>query len=85
MPVMHENSVQNAEHNLNYILLLKNLLDVIPELGKILLAGESDLLRRIQKVRVNFPPCLIIVRACIVVILSIFLLPFRNWKETNFD
>ncbi|XP_071873300.1 mutS protein homolog 4 [Bombus fervidus] len=49
MPVMHENSVQNAEHNLNYVLLLKNLLDVIPELGKILLAGESDLLRRIQK------------------------------------
>lgn len=84
MPVMHENSVQNAEHNLNYVLLLKNLLDVIPELGKILLAGESDLLRRIQKVRVNFPPCLITVRACIVVILSIFLLPFRNWKETNF-
>lgn len=84
MPAMHENSVQNAEHNLNYVLLLKNLLDVIPELGKILLAGESDLLRRIQKVRVNFPPCLIIVRTCIVVILSIFLLPFRNWKETNF-
>lgn len=84
MPVMHENSVQNAEHNLNYVLLLKNLLDVIPELGKILLAGESDLLRRIQKVRVNFLPCLIIVRTCIVVILSIFLLPFRNWKETNF-
>lgn len=84
MPAMHENSVQNAEHNLNYVLLLKNLLDVIPELGKILLAGESDLLRRIQKVRVNFPPYLIIVRTCIVVILSIFLLPFRNWKETNF-
>lgn len=71
MPAMHENSVQNAEHNLNYVLLLKNLLDAIPELGKILLAGESDLLRRIQKVRANFPPCLITVRTCIVVILSI--------------
>lgn len=84
MPVIHENSVQNAEHNLNYVLLLKNLLDVIPELGKILLAGESDLLRRIQKVRANFPPCLIVVRTRILVILSILLLPFRNWKETNF-
>ncbi|XP_017793105.1 PREDICTED: mutS protein homolog 4-like [Habropoda laboriosa] len=48
-PVFHENSVQCAEHNLNYVLLLKNLLDVVPELGKILSAAESDLLRRIEK------------------------------------
>lgn len=43
--------MQNAEQNLNYVLLLKNLLDVIPELGKILLNGESDFFCKIQKVR----------------------------------
>lgn len=50
-PVLHENNVQNAEQNLNYVLLLKNLLDVIPELGKILSNGESDIFCKIQKVR----------------------------------
>ncbi|KAK1124579.1 hypothetical protein K0M31_005955 [Melipona bicolor] len=48
-PVLHENNVQTAEQNLNYVLLLKNLLDVVPELEKILLAGKSDLLCKIQK------------------------------------
>ncbi|CAL7940902.1 unnamed protein product [Xylocopa violacea] len=48
-PVLHENSVQCAEHNLNYVLLLKHLLDVIPELASILLTSESDLFRKIQK------------------------------------
>lgn len=43
--------MQNAEQNLNYVLLLKNLLDVIPELEKILLSGESDFFCKIQKVR----------------------------------
>ncbi|XP_034175453.1 mutS protein homolog 4 [Osmia lignaria lignaria] len=48
-PVLQENSVQCAEQNLNYVLLLKNLLDVVPELGGILSAGECDLLCRIRR------------------------------------
>lgn len=48
--------MQNAEQNLNYVLLLKNLLDVIPELGKILLTGESDFFCKIQKVRCKLIP-----------------------------
>ena len=42
--------MQTAQQNLNYVLLLKNLLEVVPELEKILLAGKSDLLCKIQKV-----------------------------------
>ena len=42
--------MQTAEQNLNYVLLLKNLLDVVPELEKILLTCKSDLLCKIQKV-----------------------------------
>ncbi|KAF3421565.1 hypothetical protein E2986_05621 [Frieseomelitta varia] len=48
-PALHESNVQTAEQNLNYVLLLKNLLEVVPELEKILLAGKSDLLCKIQK------------------------------------
>ncbi|KAK9297473.1 hypothetical protein QLX08_008880 [Tetragonisca angustula] len=48
-PALHENNVQTAQQNLNYVLLLKNLLEVVPELEKILLAGKSDLLCKIQK------------------------------------
>ncbi|OAD55100.1 MutS protein like protein 4, partial [Eufriesea mexicana] len=48
-PILHENNVQNAEQNLNYVLLLKNLLDVVPELEKILLTGESQLFCSMRK------------------------------------
>ncbi|XP_076648017.1 mutS protein homolog 4 [Halictus rubicundus] len=48
-PVLHENSVQCAEQNLNYVLLLKNMLDTVPELEQALSSAETDLLRRIQK------------------------------------
>lgn len=49
-PVLNENNVQCAEQNLNYLLLLKNLLDVVPELEAALSSAESDLLRRIKNV-----------------------------------
>ncbi|XP_076757230.1 mutS protein homolog 4 [Xylocopa sonorina] len=52
-PLLHENSVQCAEHNLNYVLLLKHLLDVVPELASILLTSKSDLFRKIQTRLVN--------------------------------
>ncbi|XP_076243983.1 mutS protein homolog 4 [Calliopsis andreniformis] len=48
-PVLHENTVQCAEQNLNYILLLKNLLDAIPELKAALSTGESNILQRIRE------------------------------------
>lgn len=49
-PVLNENTVQCAEQNLNYILLLKNLLDVVPELEAVLSTSESNIFRGIQKV-----------------------------------
>lgn len=48
-PVLNENTVQCAEQNLNYILLLKNLLDVVPELEAVLSTSESNIFRGIQK------------------------------------
>ncbi|XP_076669695.1 rho GTPase activating protein at 19D isoform X2 [Andrena cerasifolii] len=48
-PVFHENTVQCAEQSLNYVLLLKNLLDVVPELEAALSAGESEILGKIRK------------------------------------
>ncbi|XP_076168816.1 mutS protein homolog 4 [Ptiloglossa arizonensis] len=52
-PVLNENNVQCAEQNLNYLLLLKNLLDVVPELEAALSSAESDLLRRIKNKLLN--------------------------------
>ncbi|XP_076290493.1 mutS protein homolog 4 isoform X2 [Lasioglossum baleicum] len=48
-PVLHGNSVQCAEHNLNYVLLLKNMLDTVPELEEALSTAETDHLRQIRK------------------------------------
>ncbi|XP_076634761.1 mutS protein homolog 4 [Colletes latitarsis] len=53
-PILQENNVQCAEQNLNYLLLLKNLLDVIPELESTLAPAKSDLLQRIRK-KLNDP------------------------------
>nr|XP_012135702.1 PREDICTED: mutS protein homolog 4-like [Megachile rotundata] len=53
-PLIQDNSVQCAEQNLNYVLLLKNLLDVVPELASVLSAVECDLLRTIRKVDLLF-------------------------------
>lgn len=36
---LHVNDIQSAERNLNYALLLKNCLDIIPELEAILATG----------------------------------------------
>ncbi|XP_031835707.2 mutS protein homolog 4 isoform X2 [Nomia melanderi] len=49
VPVFHDNNVQCAEQNLNYVLLLKNMLDVVPELEAALSSAETDLLRKIRK------------------------------------
>ncbi|XP_043264908.1 mutS protein homolog 4-like [Colletes gigas] len=48
-PILQENNVQCAEQNLNYLLLLKNLLNVVPELESTLAPAKSDLLQRIRK------------------------------------
>nr|XP_033342513.1 mutS protein homolog 4-like [Megalopta genalis] len=47
--ISHENSVQCAEQNLNYVLLLKNMLDTVPELERALEDAQTDLLRQIRK------------------------------------
>lgn len=53
VPVFHENNVQCAEQNLNYVLLLKNMLDVVPELKGALSSAETELLKEIRMV--SFP------------------------------
>lgn len=83
--------MQNAEQNLNYVLLLKNLLDVIPELGKILLSGESDFFCKIQKVRSNIPLNFLHIHVyeyytdSFINFYHLLYFFFRNWKLTNSD
>ncbi|XP_053981836.1 mutS protein homolog 4-like [Hylaeus volcanicus] len=48
-PILQENNVQCAEQNLNYLLLLKNLMEVVPELEAALSSAETDILRTIRK------------------------------------
>lgn len=47
---LHVNDIQNAERNLNYVLLLKSCLDTIPELEAILATGSQPFFVKMRKV-----------------------------------
>lgn len=47
---LHVNVMQSAERNLNYVLLLKNCLDIIPELNAILAIGRHPFFVRTRQV-----------------------------------
>jgi len=49
---LHVNDMQNAERNLNYALLLKSCLDIIPELETILATGTQPFFVKMRKVHV---------------------------------
>ncbi|KAK2584262.1 hypothetical protein KPH14_006669 [Odynerus spinipes] len=43
------NTVQNAERNLNYVLLLKNSLDIVPELREALQTGQALFFKKVRE------------------------------------
>ncbi|CAL1681409.1 unnamed protein product [Lasius platythorax] len=47
---LHVNDMQNAERNLNYVLLLKSCLDTVPELEAILVTGTHPFFVKMRKV-----------------------------------
>lgn len=44
-------NVQAAEKNLNYILLLKNVIDIIPELRSVISDGQAPFLQKVTMVK----------------------------------
>lgn len=50
---LHVNDMQNAERNLNYALLLKSCLDIVPELEAILATGLHPFFVKMRKVCVS--------------------------------
>lgn len=50
MMTSQNNTVQNAERNLNYVLLLKNSLDIVPELREALGSGRALFFTKVRKV-----------------------------------
>ncbi|KAF7409601.1 hypothetical protein HZH68_003982 [Vespula germanica] len=49
MMTSQNNTVQNAERNLNYVLLLKNSLDIVPELREALESGRALFFTKVRK------------------------------------
>ncbi|XP_043664602.1 mutS protein homolog 4-like [Vespula pensylvanica] len=49
MMTSQNNTVQNAERNLNYVLLLKNSLDIVPELREALESGQALFFTKVRK------------------------------------
>ncbi|XP_043502294.1 mutS protein homolog 4-like [Polistes fuscatus] len=49
MMTLQNNTAQNAERNLNYVLLLKNSLEIIPELREALESGRASFFVKIRK------------------------------------
>ncbi|KAI4499916.1 hypothetical protein M0802_004786 [Mischocyttarus mexicanus] len=49
MMTSQNNTVQNAERNLNYVLLLKNSLEIVPELREALESGRASFFTKIRK------------------------------------
>lgn len=50
MTTLQNDSVQKAERNLNYILLLKNTIDIIPELKAALSTTQAPFFQKIRNV-----------------------------------
>lgn len=57
----HNNTVQNAERNLNYVLLLKNSLDIVPELREALGSGRALFFTKVRKVLFLFKICCLLI------------------------
>lgn len=49
---LNTNDMQNAERNLNYVLLLKSCLDTVPELEAVLATGTHVFFVKTREVRV---------------------------------
>lgn len=45
-----ENNIQAAEKNLNYILLLKNIIDIVPEFQSVMSIGQAPFFKKVLEV-----------------------------------